>query len=83
MKAFLSAFAVASLLVACNPCKPGTHRCNGTKVQICRPDKKWSTVQDCGALKRTTKKFTCCCKLKDNKTKCSCCAATKTKGATR
>ena len=56
----------------CNPCKPGTARCNGSVVEICRPDKRWARVQDCSKLERTTKPFQCCCRIEDSKTKCGC-----------
>jgi len=75
MKALLATLAAVGMLAACNPCKPGESRCNGSVVEICRPDKKWSKVQDCSKLKRTGgKEFKCCCREKSDKTKCSCSA---------
>ncbi len=68
-------FVLIGFAVACNPCKPGAQRCNGSIVEICRPDKRWSKVQDCSKLKRTTKPFTCCCRVENTKTKCACCKA--------
>jgi hypothetical protein len=65
--------AAAIILVACNPCKPGTQRCTGSIVEICRPDKKWHKVQDCSKLKRTKKLHKCTCELKDGQNKCYCC----------
>ena len=61
------------LLLACNPCKPGTQRCNGTVVEICRPDKKWHKVSNCSKLHRTKKIHECKCEVKDGKNKCYCC----------
>jgi len=72
MKALLIAIVATALLAACNPCKPGAQRCNGMTVEICRPDKKWSRVQDCSKLKRTKKPFDCCCRNEDGKVKCGC-----------
>ncbi len=77
MKVLLATLAVAAMMLstsACNPCKPGESRCTGSVVEICRPDKKWSKVQDCSKLKRTDKKFKCCCRAdtKSKKTKCAC-----------
>lgn len=59
MKYLLLASSVA-LLISCNPCKPGAQRCNGTVVEMCRPDKRWAKVQDCSKLHRTAgRKFDC------------------------
>lgn len=71
LRSLLAAAAAGLLVAACNPCKPGTQRCNGTVVEICRPDKKWSVVQDCSKLKRTKSTFTCACKTDKGK-KCYC-----------
>lgn len=56
----------------CNPCKSGSQRCNGTVVEICRPDGKWFRVQDCAKLMRTKETFNCCCRTEDGKKKCGC-----------
>lgn len=69
---FLCILFLMGAFIACNPCKPGVSRCNGSVVEICRPDKQWSKVQDCSKLKRTKKQFDCCCRLSDGKNKCSC-----------
>lgn len=74
MRALLVFLAVASLLVACNNCKPGTQRCNASVVEFCRPDKQWSQVQDCSKTLRTDKEWTCACGEADEagKSKCTC-----------
>lgn len=60
MKYVLVALVSTTLLVACNPCKPGAQRCNGMVAEICRSDKKWRPVQDCTKLHRTGgRKFDC------------------------
>lgn len=71
MKVILLLLLAAGLLVACNPCRPGQQRCNGTVVEICRPDGRWAKAQDCSKLHRTEKKFECCCKT-EKSTKCFC-----------
>ena len=72
MKLVTVLLAVAGLLVlgACNPCKPGAQRCKGSIVEICRPDKTWSQVQDCDKLKRTKQAFKCTCLTEKNKCYC-------------
>lgn len=77
MKALLIALGTTALLAACNPCRPGAQRCNGMTVEICRPDKKWTRVQDCSKLKRTKTPFNCCCRLEGGKVKCGCKATVK------
>jgi len=56
-------------LVGCPPvCKPTMARCQGSIVQVCRPDKKWQKVLDCSKM-GGGKTWNCNC---DNPTKCGC-----------
>ena len=69
--AFIVIFSL--FFLACNPCEPGAQRCNGTIVEICRPDKKWHKVQNCSKLHRTKMVHRCKCIKPDGKIKCYCC----------
>jgi len=56
---YLMVMLMLGCMAACNPCKPGSVRCSGMVVEICRPDKRWAKVQDCSRLKRTKQQFDC------------------------
>ena len=59
MKQLFCVLVLALTFAACNPCVPQTMVCDGSKVMLCAPNKKWKQVMDCSKILRSKHKWEC------------------------